>query len=187
MRASSPRTLRAEAIRLQTEGRTAESRALLAEAAAAYEFHSSANGSCSSSDQVIPTAAEKACGGSGGAAAAGLADGFDEPQALSEWCRDFLGQPPTLHLHDFPDTGRGLTSDLHIPAGDPVLTIPLHCVLTSRRCLPAHPLLDTMHEDLRLATSLLVEPLRDPKGPWARCACFPSSPTPNSCDCCMSY
>ena len=55
----------------------------------------------------------------------------------------------------------------NLAAGDAALRIPLRVVLSSRG-LPAHPLLDALHEDLRLALALLMEPVLRPDGAWAR-------------------
>ena len=92
----------------------------------------------------------------------------EETAALEAWCEEFLHPSPGLCVRTFEQTGRGLAAGSGgLAAGEVALRIPLRVVLSSQ-ALPRHPLLDAMHEDLRLAIALLHEPVRDPQGPWAR-------------------
>ena len=144
-RPTSPRSHRAEAIRLHAAGQVTEARALLSAAATTTEAASASSSSKAAADDPMS-------------------------EALAAWCLKFLGRPPPLALREFADTGRGLAAgSAGLCAGDDILAIPLSCVLTSQGRLPSHPLLDGWHEDLRLALALLLEPLRDADGPWARC------------------
>ena len=101
----------------------------------------------------------------------------EETEAIDRWCEQFLIGMPRLTMRTFELTGRGLAAGpAGLAAGDAALRIPLRLVLTSK-ALPRHPLLDTLHEDLRLAIALLYEPVRDPDGPWAKYTpLLPSSP-----------
>ena len=104
----------------------------------------------------------------------------DEQAALRVWCNRFLGGQPKLALCDFPKTGRGLSAPSNgLLPGDVALRIPLRLVLTAK-ALPRHPVLDSLHQDVRLALALLLEPVIDPDGAWAHYTPLLPSPPPSA-------
>jgi hypothetical protein len=157
VRGRDPHDVRAEAIKLLCEGRQAQGRAILARAGAVAAGGGGGRGR----------------GGGGSPAPTATSSGdapppSAEPAALAKWCDAFLGERGCdLSLRDFSRTGRGLASCASKAGGEPALRIPLRLVLTARG-LPRHPLLDSMHGDLRLALALLLEPIVRADGPWAR-------------------
>lgn len=88
-------------------------------------------------------------------------------EALDAWVGRWMPHASrSLALRNFERTGRGLAATVAIRQHDVVLRVPLSLVLTARE-LPRHPILDTWHDDLRLAAALLLETIRRPQGAWA--------------------
>ena len=119
------------------------------------------------------------------AAAQGGAERVDTPprdagaDALGAWAaKHWPERPPSLRLATFEATGRGLTSDTPVAAGDVILRVPERLLLMSDRAL-AHPRAGaalraraeaagvSLHEDALLAVALLLEPVLRPEGAWA--------------------